>query len=191
MITTALQFLLQTILGLFALTALLRFYLQLTNAPFQNPVSQLVVALTNFIVIPTRRFIPSWRGFDLSTLLLAYAAELLIKLGLLWLGDFPLMLAGNLIWVAIFGLALVEVLKLSIYIFLYATILQAILSWVNPYSPVAPVLDALTRPLLKPLRKRIPLAGGFDLTPIIVFIVAQLLLLVFISPLEIYFSRLY
>ncbi|MEZ0231946.1 MAG: YggT family protein [Methylophilaceae bacterium] len=191
MITTALQFLLQTILGLFALTALLRFYLQLTNAPFQNPVSQLVVALTNFIVVPTRRFIPSWRGFDLSTLLLAYAAELLIKLGLLWLGDFPLMLAGNLIWVAIFGLALVEVLKLSIYIFLYATILQAILSWVNPYSPVAPVLDALTRPLLKPLRKRIPLAGGFDLTPIIVFIVAQLLLLVFISPLEIYFSRLY
>jgi YggT family protein len=191
MIATALQFLLQTILGSLALVFLLRFYLQVTNAPFQNPFSQFIIAITNFAVRPARKVIPSWRSFDLSTLLLAYLAEFLILLGMLWLGDFPLRLAGNTLWIALTGLATVEVIKLSIYIFLYATIIQAILSWVNPYTPLAPVLDALTRPIIAPIRRHIPLVGGFDLSPIVVFIVAQLILLVIVAPLGAYFARLY
>jgi len=191
MIVNALQFLLQTIVGMFAIIVLLRFYLQLVSAPFQNPASQFVVALSNFIVKPTRRFIPSWKGFDLSTLLLAFLAEWLIEFGLRWLADFPFMVAGSGVWIALTGLAINDIVKLSIYIFLYATFIQAILSWVNPYSPIAPVLDALTRPLLKPVQKLIPLVGGFDLSPIVVIIGAQLLIMLFVMPLELYFSRMF
>ena len=190
MIASALAFILQTIFGLFTLVLLLRFYLQLTRAPFQNPVSQAVVAVTNFIVKPVRRIIPGYRGIDLTTLLLGYLTQFILLLLLRWLGDFPFLVAGSGIWISLFGLALVEILKLSIYIFLYAVIAQAILSWINPYNQLTPLLDALTRPVLTPLRRVIPTAGGFDFSPIIVFIVAQLLIMLVITPLEVQFLRM-
>ena len=190
MIASALAFILQTIFGLFTLVLLLRFYLQLTRAPFQNPVSQAVVAVTNFIVKPVRRIIPGYRGIDLTTLLLAYLTQFILLLLLRWLGDFPFLVAGSGIWISLFGLALVEILKLSIYIFLYAVIAQAILSWINPYNQLTPLLDALTRPILNPLRRLTPTAGGFDFSPIIVFIVAQLLIMLVITPLEVQFLRM-
>jgi YggT family protein len=184
MLTNALGFLLQTLLGLFTLVLLLRFYFQLTGVPFKNPVTQALLALTNFVVQPTRRFIPNWGNINLAILVLAFLIELFLQFSLLWLKNFPFMVAGPAVWTSLIGLTLIGLLKLSIHIFLYAVIFQAILSWVNPYTPAAPVLDALTRPLLKPLRKFIPLAGGFDLTPLVVLIGGQLLLIVLITPLE-------
>lgn len=191
MMVNALEFLLHTVLGLFTLAVLLRFYLQLTNAPFHNQFSQAVVTLTNFAVRPLRRIIPSWSGLDLSTLVLAFVAQLLLQLATLWLRDFPLLVAGHLIVSALLGLAFVGLLKFSITIFLYAVLLQAILSWVNPYTPLAPVLDALTAPLLNPLRKRIPMAGGIDFSPLIIFIAAELLLILLVAPLEQQFLRMF
>ena len=191
MMANALEFLLHTVLGLFTLAVLLRFYLQLTNAPFHNQFSQAVVSLTNFAVRPLRRIIPSWSGLDLSTLVLAFVAQLLLQLATLWLRDFPLLVAGHLIVSALVGLAFVGLLKFSITIFLYAVLLQAILNWVNPYTPLAPVLDALTAPLLNPLRKRIPMAGGIDFSPLIIFIAAELLLILLVTPLEQQFLRMF
>ncbi|HWU35815.1 MAG TPA: YggT family protein [Methylovorus sp.] len=191
MIANALHFLLGTILGMFTLAALLRFYLQLTGAPFKNPASQFVVAITNFAVKPLRRVVPGWGGLDISTLIVAFIAQLILKLASLWLDDFPLLVAGGGVWIVLAGLAIIELIKLSIYIFLYAVILQAILSWVNPYTVITPVLDALTRPILAPLRNRVPLVGGFDLTPILIFIIAQLLLMLFVAPLELQLIKLY
>jgi len=184
MIANALDFLFDTLLGLFSFAVLLRFYLQLTGAPFQNPVSQAVVALTNFAVKPTRRFIPSWRAYDLSTLFLAYMTELLLQFIKLWLHEFPILVADNSVWIALFGLALLAVIKLSIYIFLYSIILQAVLSWVNPYTAISSALNALTNPILKPLRRYIPSPNGLDLTPLVVFILAQLLIIILVSPME-------
>lgn len=191
MITNALLFLLHTLLGLFTLALLLRFYMQLMRAPFHNPVSQAVVTVTNFIVKPVRRTIPAWGNIDLSTLILAYLTQLLLELGSLWLKDFPLFVAGSPVLLALLGLALVGLLKLSIYIFMYAVVIQAILSWINSYTPVTPVLDALTRPLLNPIRRLLPTAGGIDFSPLVVIIIAQLLLIVLISPLEMQFVRLF
>jgi YggT family protein len=191
MIANALQFILQTIFGLFTLAVLLRFYLQLTGAPFKNPVSQAVIAVTNFAVKPLRRVIPGWGGIELSTLLLAYVTQFILLLSLRWLSDFPFLVAGGAVWIGLLGLALIEVLKLSIYIFLYAVIAQAILSWLSPYNPLTPALDALTNPILRPLRRLIPTAGGFDFTPIIVFIIAQLLLMLVIAPLELQFMKIF
>ena len=191
MINTALQFLLHTILGLFTIALLLRFYLQLTRAPFQNPVSQAVVAVTNFAVKPIRRIVPGIAGVDTSTLLLAFVTQFLLETGSRMISGYPLFVADNSLWIALLGLAFLGLVKLSIYIFLYAVFLQAILSWINPYTIMTPVLDALTRPLLKPLRNRIPMAGGFDLTPLVVFIVAELLLIVVVTPTEMQLLRLF
>jgi YggT family protein len=184
MLAQALYFVLETLLGLLSLALLLRFYLQLTGAPFHNPISQAVVAVTNFIVRPTRRVVPSIAGLDLSTILLAYIAQFLLRLAGLWLDGYPIAVAVGTIYSALLGLALVSVLRMSVYIFLYAIIIQAVLSWINPHNPAASVLESLARPLLKPLRRLIKPVGGLDLSPLAVFVIAQLLLMLVIAPIE-------
>jgi YggT family protein len=190
MIAQAAIFLLDTLFGLFTLSVLLRFYLQLVGAPFHNPISQAIVAFTNFIVRPTRRVIPSLAGLDMSTLLLAFVAQLILQAATLWLQGYPLMLATGAAYAALVGLAALGLVKLSIYIFLYAVIIQAILSWVNPYTPLAPLLDSLTRPLMRPLRGKFTMGSGIDLTPLVVFLLAQLLLMLAVAPVEMQLQRL-
>lgn len=180
----ALQFLLGTILGLLTLAFLLRCYLQLTGAPFHNPLSQAVISLTNFAVRPTRRIVPSLGWLDTASLLLALLTQIVLQVTTLWLGDFPLLVAEPPVYFAVLGLAVLGVVKLTLYIILYAVILQAILSWLNPHTPLAPVLDSLTRPLLRPLRKRMPYTAGVDLSPLVVFIVIELLLMLLVGPSE-------
>jgi YggT family protein len=190
MLTQAAVFLFDTLLGLFTLAVLLRFYLQLVGAPFYNPISQAVVTLTNFAVRRARRFVPSWRGLDLSTLVLAFLAQLLLQLSLLWLRDYPLGVASGGAYLAIVGLTLLSLLRLSVHIFFYAVLLQAILSWINPRTPAAPVLDSLTRPLLRPLQRRLGTSGGIDFSPLVVLLAAQLLLMLVINPTELHLLRM-
>ncbi|HEX2761829.1 MAG TPA: YggT family protein, partial [Rhizomicrobium sp.] len=72
--------------------------------------------------------------------------------------------------------ALVETARLFLYLVFGIVILTAIMSWVNPYAPMAPVLNALARPFLAPFQRFIPPIGGVDLSPIALIIVLQLLL---------------
>lgn len=190
MLADALIFVLNTLFGLFTVCVLLRFYMQLVGAPFHNPVAQAIVAFTNFLVRPTRRVIPALLGLDMATLLLAFIAQLILQLATLWLQGYPLLLASGTAYTAMIGLVFMALVRLSIYIFLYAVLIQAILSWVNPYTPVAPLLDSLTRPLLQPLQRRFGTMGGLDLTPLIVFLVAQLLLMLVVAPVEMQLQHL-
>lgn len=184
MLNNALLFLLQTLLGLLTLAFLLRFYFQLTKVSFQQQAVQVIVTLTNFAVKPMRRIVPSIGKFDLSTLLLAYITQWVLAVSTLWLKGFPLLIADSNIWWIVFVIALLGVISMSITIFLYAVLIQAILSWINPYTPMAPVLERLTFPVLNLLRRFIPTAGGLDLTPLIFIITAQLLLTTILIPLE-------
>ena len=77
MLTTALNFLLTTLFNMLTLLFLLRFFLQLFRAPFNNPLSYMVVSLTDFAVKPMRKIVPSWGKIDLSTLVLALFAQFL------------------------------------------------------------------------------------------------------------------
>lgn len=184
MLINALVFLLNTLLGLFSLAFLLRFYLQATNAPFRNPLSQTVVAVTDFAVIPIRRAVPSMFKLDTSTLLLAFITELILQFLLQWLRGFPFSLAGNSIYLGVVGLSALHVANLSMDLFLYAIVAQALLSWVNPYTPIAPALDALTRPILNPIRQIIPSPNGLDLSPLVAILAAQLIQMLVFAPLE-------
>ena len=85
---------------------------------------------------------------------------------------------------ALFTIAMIGVISLSITIFMYAVLIQAVLSWINPHTPIAPILNNLTNPILRLFRKFIPLAGNFDLSPLAFIISAQLLLTQILLPLE-------
>ena len=191
MLINALAFLMNTLLGLMSLAFLLRCYLQATNAPFRNPLSQAVVTLTDFAVGPVRRVIPSMFKLDTSTLLLAFITQLILQFALRYLGGFPFALAGNTIWLGLIGLSALHVANLSVDLFLYAIVAQALLSWANPYTPIAPALDALTRPILSPIRQFIPSPNGLDLSPLVAILAAQLIEMLIFAPLEMTIIKLF
>ena len=88
MIQNALIFLIETLAGLFTVALLVRFYMQWARAPQRNPVADFVNALTNFAVLPARRFIPGLWGLDLATLLVAWLVQFL-ELLLVLMGQRP------------------------------------------------------------------------------------------------------
>ncbi len=171
-------FILNTLLGLFSLALLLRFYMQLMRTPYRNPLSQFLVALTDFIVRPTRRVIPGLRGMDLSTLLLAWLTQFILLAGIHILQGYNLSSNISTATTGLVLLAFVEIIKMTFYIVMIAVIVQAVLSWFSPYSPMAPLLDSFTRPFLRIFRERIPPIGNIDLSPLFVLVIIQLLLMV-------------
>jgi len=173
-----LVFLLDTILGLLSLALLLRFYFQLLRVPYYNSVSQFLIAATDFIVRPARRIIPGWSGMDMATLVLAWIFECIILVSVFMIQgyDFEVNLVASLGAIGLLGL--VEIVKTTLYIVLIMIIMQAVLSWVNPHSPMAPLLDSFTRPFLAVFRKRIPPIANVDLSPLFVLILIQVLLMV-------------
>lgn len=181
MLGEVLQFLLDILLQPFVTILLFRFHLQWLRAPLRNPVGEFIMAVTDFLVLRVRRFIPSLRGLDSSTLLLALLVEMLYLAGFMWVqGYMPhgLLLPGLLV------LTVVKLFKISVYLLMAAVFAQAILSWVNPYSSIAPVLAAITQRFLHPLRRMIPLLGNVDLSPLLLLIICQLVLIVPIGMLE-------
>jgi YggT family protein len=184
MIAAALTFLIQTIGNLFAIAVLLRFMMQLFRVPFRNPFAQFVVALTDFAVKPLRRIIPGLFGLDWACLVLAFAVEWIIVVAAYWLDGFPFALAGGKVWPVMLGLAGVRLLSLAIYLLMGLTLVRAVLSWVNPHTPLMPVIYELTEPLLRPLRRVVPMVANVDLTPLVLFIACQLLLMVPVLGLE-------
>jgi YggT family protein len=190
MFAQALIFLITTVGGLFTLALLLRFMLQLLRAPARNQLSEFVAAITNFAVLPARRVIPGWWGLDLATLTLAWFIELLQTWLTLKLKGYE---PGSAVGTALAALALlaaIEVARLAVYIVMAAIILQAVLSWINPYSPLAPLLTSVTRPFLRPFQKMVPPVANVDLSPLFVLIACQLLLMVPLAWLEAAVSRL-
>ena len=184
MLGNALIFIAQVAFGLLTLTLLLRFFLQWVRAPYRNPLADFVNALTDFMVRPARRVLPGLWGIDLPTLLLAWLMQLLEWLIVLQVRGFRFGAEIGLALLGISAVAAVAVMKMLVYIVLFSTLLQAVLSWVNPGSPVAPLLDAMTRPFLRMFRRRIPPIGNVDLSPLFLIVACQLLLMLPIAWLE-------
>lgn len=157
--------------GLFAL----RFILQWARAPYRNPLSQFVVTLTNWGVVPLRRFVPGWRGLDLSSLVMCWLIESAAIGATVAILGAPLLSGGSLVPL-IFVAGLVEMLRMIIYVVLGATLGVVVLSWVNPYAPLAPVFDAVSQPFLRPFKRLVPPIGGIDLSPLFLLLLLQLLL---------------
>jgi YggT family protein len=95
-----------------------------------------------------------------------------------------LLLARSPMFGGVFFIALFWLCKWSVYLLIGLLLVQAVLSWVNPQAPIAPVIDLLTRPFLAPVRRFVPLIGGVDLSPLVLIVVAQALLMVLESLLS-------
>ena len=186
----AIAFLLETFLGLFALALLLRFFLQAVRAPARNPISNFVAAITDFAVRPARRVIPGLWGYDLSSLALAWVVQIGLVASVLVVKGYEFGGAVGSATAGIVCIAGVNLLKSLIYIVLIATIIQAVLSWTNPYSPAAPILNAMTRPFLGIIQRRLPPIGGIDLSPLFVLVVCQILLMWPVAYLSALFQRM-
>ena len=184
MFQEAAQFLLRVVFELAATAFWLRFYMQWTRVPFQNPFSQFIVRITNFAVKPARRIIPGLFGLDLASLVFFLLAELSWVLSSQWVAGYPFLVAGAAVWPGFLLLTLAACLKLVIYLMIALIFVQAIISWVNPFSPVAPVFYAMARPALAPFQRIIPTISGIDLSPLAAFIVLQLLLILPVGGLE-------
>lgn len=183
MLADTLNFFIQTLGGLFAVAVLLRFAMQVMRVPFSNPFAQFIVKITDFAVRPLRRVVPGWGGYDWSSLLLAWLIEVLVVTALLWVKGFPFSLAGFGVWPVLLGLGAIELVKLALWLIMGLTLVRALLSWVNPYSPLSPVIYPLTEPLLAPFRRLLP-ASQFDFSPLVLLILCQFLLVVPVAALE-------
>ncbi|MEX1081189.1 MAG: YggT family protein [Halofilum sp. (in: g-proteobacteria)] len=187
----ALRFLISTLIDLYALVIVLRFFMQAVGAEFFNPLAQFVVKATRPVLGPLRRVIPPVGRYDLAAVAVA-AALMLLKIGLYKaLGISSIVIGGYAVGIMHVGvltliwLAFVDLITLFINIWFFAVLIQAILSWIAPAgpNPVLELLHRITDPLLRPVRNSLPMIGGIDLSPLVVLIGLQLLKMLLIPPL--------
>lgn len=176
MLAQILQFILEVISGLVTGACLLRIYMQMQRVPFQNSVGKLIFALSDWIVMPLRRIIPARSSFDLSSLTAAILIQL-IYYGLVWVMQWMMLpMVGNPVLIP--ALALFGLVRMVITGLIGILLIYAILSWVQPHAPVAEILRRLSDPVLKPLRRVIPLVGGVDLSALVALVILQIALMV-------------
>jgi YggT family protein len=179
-LTNPLIFLIQTLGGLYAFVVILRFLLQLTKADFYNPLSQFVVKVTSPVLRPLRRYIPGFRGLDISSLVLAWLVQTLVLFLVGVLAGLGLASLGAVLW------SLPALVELAIDVFLYGVIIRVILSWINPdpFNPMVQLIHTLTDPVMAPVQRRLPPIGGLDLSPIAVTIGLIFMQMLLLPPLK-------
>jgi YggT family protein len=165
-------YLIQTVLSLFLLAVLLRFLLQLVRADFYNPISQFLVKVTNPLVLPLRKVIPDLGGFDMASLLLALLLQM-AGIALIYLinGHGVPNIVLLLVW------SVLGIVGLMVNIYFFALLAMIILSWIAPGSknPALFLLFQITEPVMAPFRKALPSMGGLDFSPILVFILINVI----------------
>ena len=174
-------FLIDTLFDLYIIVLMLRFILQQVRADFYNPISQFIVKATAPVLNPARKLIPGVGGIDVATIIVV-VAFIAIKIAIIS------MLSGyspSLLALLVTGIR--DFITLALNIFIFAIIVQAILSWINPdpYNPVAGVLFSITRPVLQPFRRLIKPIGGLDLSPLF-----ALIALMFVERLIVYLFQM-
>ena len=166
-----LTFLVKTLVDLYVMVLLLRIWMQWARTDFYNPFSQFVVKITQPIVGPLRRVVPSLGPVDSASLLLAFLL-MTIKYPLL------LLIQGGGISLSPYNLlfGLISVLKSAGYLVFWMIIIRSIMSWVSRgSSPMDYVLMQLTEPLMAPIRRIIPAMGGIDFSAMVVVLILYML----------------
>jgi len=168
----AIGFVLGILFNLYATVVAVRFVMQVVRADYYNPLAEAVVRITDPLLKPLRRIVPSVKRYDTASLVLVYAV-LLVKLLVfkyLSLGAAPAI--GNMVSVSqlplinMILLTVLDVIHQFFNVFIFALIIQAILSWIpnSGGNPVQVIAAAISEPVLRPLRNLIPPLGGIDLT---------------------------
>lgn len=176
MVSNILLFLLNIIFSLFGIALIVRAWIFAIRIHPFNPYVQSILRLTNWLVQPLRKMVPVGNRLDWPSLLACWVTAVLYLL-ITWMA-----LTGQAPTVQMIGPALlagvITAFRWAFNVLLWATLIQAILSWVNPMAPVMPVLQTLTAPLLNPIRRALPNLGGIDFSPLVLLLVAQVAIMV-------------
>jgi len=163
--------LLEVAAGLLTGVCLLRLYMQHQRIPMSarsgNPMGPFMFALTDWLVLPLRRVLPSVGNWDMASLVAAFLVQLVL-FGAQWL-----MLGGGAGWISVVVLALFGVVRMGISALTGLVILYAVLSWVQTQSYLSDLMERLVAPALTPIRRIIPLVGGVDLSPLALLVLLQ------------------
>lgn len=169
-----LTFLVGAVADFFSFLLLARFLMQLARVSFAGPLGEFVLILTNGMVRPLRRIIPGVLGLDWASLVPAWLLQTATVLLGVALSPRPFADAIPLA----FALGAVAVLVLGVWVLIIALVAQALMSWINPYSPLAPTMNQMTRPLLRPIQRFLPPIGGrIDLSPLVAILLLQVALM--------------
>jgi YggT family protein len=171
--------LVNTLGGLYVLSVLLRFMLQVARADFYNPFTQAIVRVTDPAVRAFRRVIPGYRGLDFASLILALVAQCVCTFLLITTSGYAVPGAGLIITWSVVGL-----LSFILNIYFWAMMISIIASFIAPYSghPALMLVRQITEPVMEPFRRLLPAMGGLDLSPIFVFLALQIIRMLFIDP---------
>ncbi|MFT5635921.1 MAG: YggT family protein [Cognaticolwellia sp.] len=166
----AINYLLKFAFDTFLMILVLRVWLQLVRADFYNPLSQFIVKISNPLVIPLRRIIPSVGGVDLATVLLAYVFATLTFIII------PLINGGPIDIISVLYLGLIYLIKQTGVLLFIMMLVMAIMSWVvQGYNPTQMIFNQLTAPVLSPIRRIVPSIGGLDLSVLIAFLLLNVI----------------
>jgi YggT family protein len=177
---SALIFLVKTLADLYLLTFLLRFIMQWVRASYHNPLAQFVFKVTNPLVVPARRVLPSVAGLDTPTVAVLFLLEVAVTYVLLRLVGASVPIPVLLLY------ALLRLIALTLWLYTGALIVYVILSWLGNrgINPIAELLGDLVEPILRPARRLLPPIGGLDLSPLIVILLLQAAMIALPLPLE-------
>ncbi|WP_338846264.1 YggT family protein [Massilia sp. W12] len=170
MLLGILNIILSAVIGLLALVLLLRFWMQAVRIRPPAQLSQFTYQLSDWLVKPLRRVVPGFGGYDWASLLgaalLALATSALLS-----------MLSGEFMPYPILVRGLLRLLNWIVYGLSGILLISVIFSWINPMAPLAPFFDALSRPMLRPIRRVLPPIANIDLSPMAALILLQIALL--------------
>lgn len=165
-------FLIQSLGSFYLAVVMLRFLLQLVRADFYNPISQFLIKATHLPSKPLRKVFPTYRSFDMASLVLALLVQLLVIEVTALVNGFSLV---NLFYAIAWGA--LGAISLVLNLYLYGLLIIIVVSWVAPQSqhPALILLNQLIRPAMSPFQRIIPPLGGLDLSPIFMFLVINML----------------
>ena len=178
MLANILLLILDVVGGFLTLMLLARFYMQWQRISFRNQIGQFVVSTTDWLVRPLRRFVPGLFGLDMASLLPAWLVQVLLVAfelslrGAVFSGNAAAVVTG------LFGVGLIELLRMMVYLVIAVVLGSAVLSWVSPHAPLAPLLHSLAAPFLRPFRRIGPPIANVDVTPLVLLLVLQIVLMV-------------
>lgn len=178
MLTNILLLILSTAGGFLTLMLLARFYMQWQRISFRNQIGQFVVTTTDWIVRPLRRFVPGLFGLDMASLLPAWLVQVLLVLFELSLRGAAFSGNAGGVLLGLWGVGLIELMRMMVYLVFAVVLGSAVLSWVSPHAPLAPLLHSLAAPFLRPFRRIVPTIANVDLSPLVLLLVLQIVLMV-------------
>lgn len=162
----AIVFVIRSLAQLYILVLLLRALMPFLHIPFNNPLAQGILRLTSPLVLPVRRLLRPVGRLDTATLIVAFAIQYLTILVIMLL----LRRTPSILQIAL--TALIDLVVLTISLFIFAIVVRVVLSWIGggSYNPAVDLIERLTEPVMRPFRRLVPPIGGIDISPAIAII---------------------